>query len=429
MTFWRVANRPDQGKMSPVNRSDVHRERSDAPRVAIVGYPGHAMVSRLYAELQRRGRDVTLVTPDAVVTEVRDEAVLVRPFCDQPPYAFVLLTVSTDHIAALQGVSALARSGVRVANSAPAVMRAADKFATAEVLARAGVRVPRTVSVCTTRAAEAEARRMGYPVVLKAADGSEGGQVSLVNDAQHLATEIERIRASLGLAPSVNSPLVLQPVVGSTLGRDRRLFVVSGAVQGAMDRVARAGEWRSNLSWGATPVAAEATSEEVAMAVAAADALGLDFGTVDLIHDEHGPVVIEANPFGDILDVGMVSGLDLVGSLADLVDTRAGIRHGEPIVARPLRSAERSALSDFCWDRLRRRIENLEATQPVRTSVPESGGTRQPWGPISDITTYPGDGDHTVPLQHGNPKATATSRGWDTLSRTSTTKLNTSSGG
>ena len=344
-----------------MNGINTGAKSSSSPRIAIVGYPGHAMVSRLCLELQRRGRSVTLVTPDQVVTEVRGNEVLVHPFCDQAPFSFVLLTVSTDEIAALQGLSALERTYVPIANTTNAVMRAADKFATAQVLASAGVRVPLSMSVCTEGAAQVHGQRLGYPFVLKAADGSEGSQVSLVTDPGELSAEIVRIRASLGLAPSVKSSLILQEVVSGGLGRDRRLFVVGGNVQAAMDRVARGCEWRSNMSRGATPVAADPTPEEVHVAVTAATALELDFGTIDIMYDDDGPVVIEANPFGDVLDVAMTSGMDLIGSVADLVDIFAGLRADSPIVARPLPREERTELSNFCWDRLRRRIAQLEA--------------------------------------------------------------------
>lgn len=114
------------------------------------------------------------------------------------------------------------------------------------------------------------------------------------------------------------------------------------------------------MSQGATPHAARPTAAEVWLAEKAADALGLAFGTIDLMTDESGPVVIEANSFGDILDVAMVSGLDLIGALADLAETKAGLRADTPIRSRPLGDQERSDLTDFCEDRLRRKLDQLD---------------------------------------------------------------------
>lgn len=162
-------------------------------------------------------------------------------------------------------------------------------------------------------AALQQAELVGYPLVLKATDGSEGEQVALVADSDELSAEIVRIRATLGMAATVNSSVILQEVVHGGAGKDRHLFVVGGRVQAAMDRVPRPGEWRSNMSQGATPVAAEPSAEGVRIAEVAAAALGLDFGTVDLMEDDGRPVVIEANPFGDVLDVAMVCGVDLIG--------------------------------------------------------------------------------------------------------------------
>jgi RimK family alpha-L-glutamate ligase len=328
-------------------------------RIGIVGYPNHAMVSRLSLELLRRGREVTKIEPDAVVAVVRDSRVHVQPFCDEPAYDAVILTVSTDQVAALHALSELAEAGIRVANTAPAVLRAADKFATARLLTQVGLRVPRTVCVCTQNAALHQAELVGYPLVLKATDGSEGEQVALVADPDELCAEIVRIRSTLGMAATVNSTMILQEVVPGGAGKDRRLFVVGGRVQAAMDRVPRPGEWRSNMSQGASPVAAEPSADEIRIAEAAVAALGLDFGTVDLMDDDDGPVVIEANPFGDVLDVALACRVDLIGALADFVDMLAGVRVDTPIRPRPLSQQELANLSRFCWNRWQRKVESL----------------------------------------------------------------------
>ena len=63
-----------------------------------------------------------------------------------------------------------------------------------------------------------------------------------------------------------------------------------------------------------------ATKPEAVLAEQAALALNLDFTTIDIMWRDSGPVVIEANPYGDILDAAMTTGLDLVGALVDFIE-------------------------------------------------------------------------------------------------------------
>jgi RimK family alpha-L-glutamate ligase len=330
--------------------------------IALVGYPTHAMTSRLHRALARRGHACELIHPDELVTVLDGGDVVVAPLAARGPGArwpdVVVLTVSTDHVAALLSAGQLERRGIPVLNRPAAVLLAADKAEASLALHRAGVPVPRMAVVASEEAALRQAERLGYPLVLKAADGAEGDQVRRAHGETELSAAFRELRSSMGHPPGSRVPLVLQELLQPGLGRDRRLFLVGGAVQAAMDREARPGEWRSNLSQGAEPSAAEPSEEEVAIAERAAAVLGLQVTTIDLMAGANGPVVVEANPHGDVLDVAMTSGLDLIGAMADLVEMRAGLRPLDRVVARPLGAAALATLTAFCRRRLeeRRRV-------------------------------------------------------------------------
>lgn len=326
-------------------------------QIMIIGYPTHAMTSRLHEELVRRGHRSWLIHPDRVVTVISGGEVTVRPAIDD--LDAVMLTTSTDHLTALHTAAHLQRAGIPVVNSPAATLGAADKIATAVTLARAGVAVPRTISVASLEAAVECAPLLGYPVVLKAADGAEGNQARQVPTADRLPGVFEELRRSMGQPLTNRTPLLLQEQLDRALGRDRRLFVVGGQVQAAMDRVSRPGEWRSNLSQGAVPHAATPTPAEIAVAEAAAAALDLEFTTVDLMEGVPGPIVIEANAFGDVLDVAVTSGLDLIGALADLIEITAGARPAAPIRPRPLTPSAHAALTDMCRRRWQAKLTEL----------------------------------------------------------------------
>lgn len=357
----------------PAGPRSAAERRSAARRILIIGDPTHAMISRLDDVLTQRGHRCTVLHPDRVLTVVAAGTVSVRPHQEVRPDA-VVLTTSTDHVTAVTGAAELQRAGIPVINSPAAVLRSADKVATSVTLARAGVAVPRMITVASLEAALEHAALIGFPLVLKAADGAEGDQVRRVPTARELPEVYRELRATMGQPPSSRTPLLLQEELGCTLGRDRRLYVVAGSAQAAMDRVARPGEWRSNLSQGASPLHADATAEETDLAERAARALELDFTTVDLMSGPEGPVVIEANAFGDVLDVATTSGLDLVGALADLVEMTAGARPRGSIRATPLSFAAHAALARFCRHRLDAKRHELglppdAATEPGAVTV------------------------------------------------------------
>lgn len=335
----------------------------------LVGYPSHAMTSRLHHRLLERGHVCELIHPDQLVIDTGSDGVVVHPIGDTTPDV-VVLTTSTDHVAALQSAAHLESTGIPVLNRPAAILLAADKAQTAVALARAGVPVPRTVCVASIDAALEHAERLGYPLVLKAADGAEGNQVRQVHDAAGMRHAFEELRASMGHPAGSRVPLVLQEFLSRALGHDRRLFVVGGVVQAAMDRIAQSGEWRSNLSQGAEPLPAVATPTEIHIAEEVAGVLGLQLATVDLMAGPTGPVVIEANAYGDILDVAMTSELDLIGAMADLVEMRAGVRPSERVAALPLSTPAHRALTEFCLARLRRKREELGQLEPVTAAAP-----------------------------------------------------------
>ncbi|MDP9431953.1 MAG: hypothetical protein M3P91_04380 [Actinomycetota bacterium] len=85
-------------------------------------------------------------------------------------------------------------------------------------------------------------------MVLKAPDGSEGQAVSLVRREADLPAAFARLRMVCGQDPAGWAPLLVQQCITESLGRDKRVLVVGEHAVACMERVARPGEWRSNLS-------------------------------------------------------------------------------------------------------------------------------------------------------------------------------------
>lgn len=221
----------------------------------------------------------------------------------------------------------LAERGVRVLNPRRALLDAHDKLRTAELLVRAGVPHPRTVH----HPAASDCVELAPPLVVKPRFGSWGLDVFRCE----MEEEVERVLHEVAARPwFVRHGALLQELV-PPIGFDLRLVVAAGEVVGAAQRVARPGEWRTNISLGASRHPAEPSPEARALGAAAAEAIGADLVGVDLLPVSGGHVVLELNGA-----VEFDGAYDLLDSSAGVFEAAAAALHlPAPLASR--RSAPR----------------------------------------------------------------------------------------
>jgi ribosomal protein S6--L-glutamate ligase len=209
---------------------------------------------------------------------------------------------------------ALEEAGALVANRVDPLLAAQDKLRTSWLLRRAGIDTPRALAAQTEDAALSALAEL-KDAVAKPLTGSLGEGVARVASdragRREVAARVER-----------DGAVYLQQFVPSG-GRDLRLFVVGGSVEGAIERVAPEGEWIANVARGAyaRPLVRDAGLE--ALAVSAARALGLDWAGVDVAVGPDGPTVIEVNGNPSWAAVHDVTGKDMAESIAEHVLVRA----------------------------------------------------------------------------------------------------------
>ncbi len=183
------------------------------------------------------------------------------------------------------------RRGVRVVNTAAALLAAHDKLRTARLLTAAGVPHPRTAALTAGRAPP-----LRPPLVLKPRFGSWGRDVFLCEDDRALDRCLHSIRERPWFR---RHGAIVQDVI-PPLGHDLRVVVAGGRVVGATERVAAPGEWRTNVSLGGSHRPVRVTPEAEQLARAAAAAIGAELVGVDLMPIEAGEtearhVVLELN--------------------------------------------------------------------------------------------------------------------------------------
>jgi RimK family alpha-L-glutamate ligase len=204
--------------------------------------------------------------------------------------------------------------GVPVINSPRAIERSVDKFYTTALLHQAGLPTPETV-VCEGATEALAAMRAMRDAIVKPLFGSLGHGMVRVSDpdiALRVVRTLEQMHAVFYVQRAVNHG-----------GRDIRAFVVGGRVLGAIERLAPAGEWRSNVSRGGSVRPFQLPAEWEELALRAAAVVGADYAGVDLIPSLDGEVfVLEVNGIPGWRGLRRATGLDVAGAIVDHVIRR-----------------------------------------------------------------------------------------------------------
>ena len=188
----------------------------------------------------------------------------------------------------LWALGSLAARGVRTLNRASALLSAHDKLLTARLLHRAGLPHPRTRLLEPGRPLP----ELETPVVVKPRFGSWGKDVVLCRDDRALLRQV----AELERRPWYRRQGALVQELVAPQGSDLRVVVAGGVVVGAISRVARRGEWRTNVALGAVRMPVTPGEAACDLAIRAAEAAGADLLGVDLLPDGRGGwTVLELN--------------------------------------------------------------------------------------------------------------------------------------
>jgi ribosomal protein S6--L-glutamate ligase len=206
-------------------------------------------------------------------------------------------------------VNQLDAMGVPVMNGAAAIARSRDKMRCLQLLVHGGLAVPTTVMTHgLSSLKQAVAQVGGLPCIVKLLRGTQGVGVMLASTLSE-AESFVRTFTALG------HDVCLQAFVRESKGRDVRCLVVGDTVVGAMRRVAKPGEFRSNLHRGGEGTAITVAPDYARVAVAAARVVGLAVCGVDLLEGNDGPLVMELNSSPGFEGLERASGIDVAGAM------------------------------------------------------------------------------------------------------------------
>ena len=203
--------------------------------------------------------------------------------------------------------------------SSIALTRARDKVRSMQLMAKAGIGIPKTVFAREAGDFDDVLEIIGgAPVIIKVARGTHGSGVVLA----------ETRKAAIAVMQAFNVEEVsflVQEYVAEAEGSDIRAFVVNGKVVASMERQSVDDDFRSNLHQGGTAKPVKLTDEERKAAIRAARAMGLYVCGVDIIRSERGPLVLEVNAspgFG----IEKVTDINVTEKIIDYIEQNALVR-------------------------------------------------------------------------------------------------------
>jgi ribosomal protein S6--L-glutamate ligase len=215
------------------------------------------------------------------------------------------------HQYGLAVVSQLELLGVPVLNGAYGIAASRNKMRSLQLLAAAGVAVPRTVMASDPSGLKDMVRVVGGPpVLLKLVATNEKTGVMLCESMESLEAALEAI---LGLGQNI----VVQQYLRGAKGRDLRALVVGGEVVAAMRRSAPAGRISRTLRRGAQFERADLAPAYVRAALEAARVLRLEVCAVDMLDVKGRPLVFEVNGSPSIREAEAACSVDVAGRIVD----------------------------------------------------------------------------------------------------------------
>lgn len=195
-----------------------------------------------------------------------------------------------------------------------ALLRARDKFFCLQLLASAGLPVPKTLLVNFlefNRTLLSE--EFDQQTVVKMLESTHGIGVILSESHDNAQQIIESFY-------KMKEKAIIQEFIKEAKGEDIRAFVVDGEVVASMNRVAQSGEFRSNLHRGASAIPIKLSAEEEEVAVRATEVLGLKVAGVDLLRSKDGVLIIEVNASPGLEGIETSTGIDVAGKIISYIE-------------------------------------------------------------------------------------------------------------
>lgn len=273
---------------------------------------------RLKEEAKLRGHEVKVINyAKCYVTIQRDTPVIRYKGQDLSDFDVIIPRIAAS--LTKYGTSIVRQfemRGLFTTASSLAINRTRDKLRATQILARAGVDIPKTVFARETADLQDVIEQAGgTPLIIKVARGTHGKGIVLAETKKAAEAVMQAFYVE-----GVN--FLVQEFIKESAGTDIRAFVVGGKVVASMKRQSLDDDFRSNLHQGGEGTPVKLTDEERKTAQKAAKAMGLPICGVDMVRSDRGPLVLEVNAspgFG----IEKVTGHNVAAKIIEYVEQNA----------------------------------------------------------------------------------------------------------
>lgn len=202
-----------------------------------------------------------------------------------------------------------------------AIDRSRNKLRAYQILARAGVGVPKTVFARETADFEEVIQLAGgTPVIVKVARGTHGNGVVLAETPKAAKAVMQAFYVE-----GVN--FVVQEFVKEAAGTDIRAVVVGNKVVASIKRQNLDDDFRSNTHQGGVGKPVKLTLEEQRTAIKAAIAMGLPVCGVDMMRSERGPLILEVNSSASLKTPELLTDCNVAEKIIEYIELNSKQRN------------------------------------------------------------------------------------------------------
>lgn len=246
---------------------------------------------RLKEEALKRGHEVRIINYAKCYVSIESNNPVVRYKGEELHDVDVIIPRIASSLTRYGGsiVRQFEMQNVFTTTTSIALTRSRDKLRSLQLMAKAGVGIPKTVFALETADFDDVLEQIGgAPVIIKVARGTHGNGVVLA-ETRKAAKAVMQAFYVEGVS------FLVQEYIAEAAGTDIRAFVVNGKVVASMKRQSLDDDFRSNLHQGGEGKPIKLTDEERKVAQRAAKAMGLQICGVDMVRSERGPLVLEVN--------------------------------------------------------------------------------------------------------------------------------------
>ncbi len=276
---------------------------------------------RLLAAGRKKGFKLEVATPnqiELVVTRDDRKSILIDDKQTQLP-DFVLPRMGADTTYyGLAVIRQLEHMGTYVCNGSRAVEAVKDKLHMHQVLAYSSLPTPKTMLAKFPIDINIVKREIGFPLIIKNVSGTQGAGIYLCKDENSFMDVMELLYSN-----KPNANIIIQEFIEKSSGQDLRVFVLGGRVVGCMKRSSTS-SFKANFSKGGKVEPFELSAEAEWLAIEAARLVNLDVAGIDLLFDENGFKICEANSAPGFHGLEKVTGPRIAEEILDYIKLRVG---------------------------------------------------------------------------------------------------------